>query len=119
MSTNFTDSVNKFGKDAARAACKKCGYAGHLTFQCRNFIKVDPNKEIMLDVSSTSSGTDEEEIATPLQRLQKAEQRQKLQEKLQKAKRKKNSKSKKRRTSRPNMHRSPQVTDQFPFINHQ
>lgn len=101
MSTNYTDSVNKFGKDASRAACKKCGYVGHLTFQCRNFIKVDPNKEIVLDVSSTSSGTDdEEEIATPLQRLQKAEQRQKLQEKLQKAKRKKNSKSKKRKMSR-------------------
>ncbi|CAH1647772.1 unnamed protein product [Spodoptera littoralis] len=100
MSTNYTDSVNKFGKDAARAACKKCGYVGHLTFQCRNFLKVDPNKEIVLDVSSTSSGTEEEDIATPLQRLQKAEQRQKLQEKLQKAKRKKNSKSKKRRMSR-------------------
>lgn len=27
-------------KDSIRAACKKCGYAGHLTFQCRNFIKV-------------------------------------------------------------------------------
>ncbi|XP_022832798.1 protein SREK1IP1-like [Spodoptera litura] len=100
MSTNYTDSVNKFGKDGARAACKKCGYVGHLTFQCRNFLKVDPNKEIVLDVSSTSSGTEEEDIATPLQRLQKAEQRQKLQEKLQKAKRKKNSKSKKRRMSR-------------------
>ncbi|KAF9794746.1 hypothetical protein SFRURICE_017436 [Spodoptera frugiperda] len=47
--------VNKFGKETARAACKKCGYAGHLTFQCRNFIKVDPNKEIVLDVSSTSN----------------------------------------------------------------
>lgn len=27
-------------KESVRAACKKCGYAGHLTFQCRNFIKV-------------------------------------------------------------------------------
>lgn len=27
-------------KGNARAACKKCGYAGHLTYQCRNFLKV-------------------------------------------------------------------------------
>lgn len=28
-------------KDSTRAACKKCGYAGHLTYQCRNFLKVN------------------------------------------------------------------------------
>lgn len=28
------------GKETVRPACKKCGYAGHLTYQCRNFIKV-------------------------------------------------------------------------------
>lgn len=38
--SNYTDLVTKIGKDTSRAACKKCGYAGHLTFQCRNFIKV-------------------------------------------------------------------------------
>lgn len=27
-------------KESNRAACKKCGYTGHLTFQCRNFLKV-------------------------------------------------------------------------------
>lgn len=27
-------------KETVRAACKKCGYAGHLTYQCRNFLKV-------------------------------------------------------------------------------
>ncbi|KAJ8710120.1 hypothetical protein PYW07_009486 [Mythimna separata] len=96
--SNYTDLVNKFGKETSRAACKKCGYAGHLTFQCRNFIKVDPNKEIVLDVSSTSSDT-EEEYVTPLQRLREAELRQKLQEKLQKAKEKKKSKKRKRSRS--------------------
>ena len=35
--------------------------AGHLTFECRNFIKVDPKRsKIYLDVSSTSS--DESEV---------------------------------------------------------
>ncbi|XP_050356244.1 protein SREK1IP1-like [Nymphalis io] len=96
--SNYTDLVSKMGKDSSRAACKKCGYAGHLTFQCRNFIKVDPNKEIVLDVSSTSSDT-EEEYATPLQTLREAELRQKLQEKLQKAKEKKKSKKRKRSRS--------------------
>ncbi|CAH0597007.1 unnamed protein product [Chrysodeixis includens] len=96
--SNYTDLVNKFGKETSRAACKKCGYAGHLTFQCRNFIKVDPNKEIVLDVSSTSSES-EEEYATPLQRLREAELRQKLQEKLLKAKDKKTKKKKRSRSS--------------------
>ncbi|XP_045455729.1 protein SREK1IP1-like [Melitaea cinxia] len=96
--SNYTDLVTKIGKDTSRAACKKCGYAGHLTFQCRNFIKVDPNKEIVLDVSSTSSDS-EEEYATPLQTLREAELRQKLQEKLQKAKEKKKSKKRKRSRS--------------------
>ncbi|XP_045762600.1 protein SREK1IP1-like [Maniola jurtina] len=96
--SNYTDLVNKIGKDSSRAACKKCGYAGHLTFQCRNFIKVDPNKEIVLDVSSTSSDS-EEEYATPLQSLREAELRQKLQEKLNKVKQKKKSKKRKRSRS--------------------
>lgn len=26
------------------SACGKCGYSGHLTFQCRNFLKTQPNK---------------------------------------------------------------------------
>ncbi|XP_049880241.1 protein SREK1IP1-like [Pectinophora gossypiella] len=96
--SNYTDLVSKIGKDSSRAACKKCGYAGHLTFQCRNFIKVDPNKEIVLDVSSTSSDS-EEEYATPLQSLREAELRQKLQEKLRKAKEKKEKKKRKRSKS--------------------
>ncbi|XP_053617828.1 protein SREK1IP1-like [Plodia interpunctella] len=96
--SNYPDIVSKFGKESSRAACKKCGYAGHLTFQCRNFIKVDPNKEIVLDVSSTSSDS-EEEYATPLQSLREAELKQKLQEKLRKVKEKKKSKKRKRSRS--------------------
>jgi len=42
--------------------------AGHLTFQCRNFLKMDPNKDVVLDVSSTSSDS-EEEFISPLQQL--------------------------------------------------
>ncbi|CAK1543555.1 unnamed protein product [Leptosia nina] len=96
--SNYTDLLSKIGKDSSRAACKKCGYAGHLTFQCRNFIKVDPNKEIVLDVSSTSSDSDIE-YATPLESLREAELKQKLEEKLKKAKEKKKSKKRKRERS--------------------
>ncbi|KAG6457824.1 protein SREK1IP1-like [Manduca sexta] len=96
--SNYPDIVSKIGKESSRSACKKCGYAGHLTFQCRNFIKIDPNKEIVLDVSSTSSDS-EEEYATPLQTLREAELRQKLAEKLKKAKEKKKSKKRKRSRS--------------------
>ncbi|MGH0173866.1 UNVERIFIED_CONTAM: hypothetical protein FKN15_066280 [Acipenser sinensis] len=35
--------------------------AGHLTFECRNFVRVDPKKDIVLDVSSTSSEDSDEE----------------------------------------------------------
>ncbi|XP_065205505.1 protein SREK1IP1-like [Planococcus citri] len=59
-----------------RAACKKCGYPGHLTYQCRNFIKVDPNKDVVLDVSSTSS--EDEEYITPLIQLREKELQEKL-----------------------------------------
>ncbi len=33
------NSINS-SKEVVRVACKKCGYSGHLTFQCRNFLKV-------------------------------------------------------------------------------
>jgi hypothetical protein len=79
-------------KESTRAACKKCGYAGHLTYQCRNFIKVDPNKEIVLDVSSTSSETDQEYL-TPLTELREKE----LRDKLKKKHKKKKKKAKKKR----------------------
>ena len=29
-----------------KTGCKKCGYQGHLTFQCRNFVQLDPVKGI-------------------------------------------------------------------------
>ncbi|XP_018424833.1 PREDICTED: protein SREK1IP1, partial [Nanorana parkeri] len=54
-------------KDNIRAGCKKCGYPGHLTFECRNFLRVDPQRDIVLDVSSTSSGDSDEEDEIPTQ----------------------------------------------------
>lgn len=41
--------------------------AGHLTFECRNFVRVDPQKDIVLDVSSTSSEESEEDVAAAQQ----------------------------------------------------
>ncbi|KAK6051213.1 hypothetical protein COOONC_11282 [Cooperia oncophora] len=46
-------------------ACRKCGYPGHLPFQCRNFIQLKPGQSTVIDVSSTSS---ESETETPLGR---------------------------------------------------
>lgn len=83
-------------KETTRAACKKCGYAGHLTYQCRNFLKVDPNKEIVLDVSSTSSDSDIDYL-TPLTELRKNEVKEKLDKKQKKLKIKKRSKKHKRK----------------------
>lgn len=46
--------------------------AGHLTFECRNFLRVDPKRDIVLDVSSTSSEESDEdnEELNKLQALQ-------------------------------------------------
>ncbi|GLH06781.1 hypothetical protein R5R35_010112 [Gryllus longicercus] len=84
------------GKETVRPACKKCGYAGHLTFQCRNFIKVDPNKEIVLDVSSTSSDS-ETEYVTPLTALRDKELKKKMKKIKKKGKKKKKKEKKKSR----------------------
>lgn len=88
---------NKDG--TARAACKKCGYAGHLTFQCRNFIKVDPSKELVLDVSSTSSDS-EDEYVTPLIALRQQETAKEESSKKKKEKKKKQKKQKKSKKKR-------------------
>uniref|UniRef100_A0A8C4Q971 Protein SREK1IP1 n=1 Tax=Eptatretus burgeri TaxID=7764 RepID=A0A8C4Q971_EPTBU len=50
-----TPSVNK---ESVRAGCRKCGYPGHLTYECRNFVRADPSRDLLLDVSSTSSESD-------------------------------------------------------------
>ncbi|XP_003396475.1 protein SREK1IP1 [Bombus terrestris] len=99
MDPEFLSRLIPQNKEHVRPACKKCGYAGHLTYQCRNFIKVDPNKEIVLDVSSTSSDSDENYV-TPLTELREKELKRKLQETKKKHKEKKyKKKSKKRKKS--------------------
>ncbi|ERL87914.1 protein SREK1IP1 [Dendroctonus ponderosae] len=97
MNNEYASRLLPPAKETTRAACKKCGYAGHLTYQCRNFLKVDPNKEIVLDVSSTSSDS-ELDYVTPLTQLRKEE----LGDKLKKKKRKKSSKKHKKDHSTDN-----------------
>lgn len=46
-----------------------CISAGHLSYQCRNFVKIDPSKDVVLDVSSTSSDSSDEEFVSPLVKL--------------------------------------------------
>ncbi|ELW71360.1 Protein SREK1IP1 [Tupaia chinensis] len=74
-------------KDSVRAGCKKCGYPGHLTFECCNVLRVDPKRDIVLDVSSTSSEDgDENEELNKLQALQEKrinEEEEKKREKKQ------------------------------------
>ena len=94
-----TGTVVGLGGDAVRPACKKCGYPGHLTFQCRNFLSANPSTGVVLDVSSTSS-EDDQDTTTPLTQL-RAEELKALQEKLKerekKLKRKLKDKKKKKK----------------------
>ncbi|XP_060091901.1 protein SREK1IP1 [Heteronotia binoei] len=78
-------------KDNIRAGCKKCGYPGHLTFECRNFLRVDPKRDIVLDVSSTSSEDSEEE---ELSKLQAVPEKKSVAEEEEKKRAKKKSKEK-------------------------
>ena len=50
-------------RPTASGACRKCGFPGHLSYQCRNTIKIRPDQKIHVDISSTSSEDDDE---TPL-----------------------------------------------------
>lgn len=93
MDSDILSHLGPQGKETICPACKKCGYAGHLTFQCRNFIKVDPNKEIVLDVSSTSSESDDEYL-TPLTELREKELKSKLRKTKKKRKKVKKEKNK-------------------------
>nr|VZI03639.1 unnamed protein product [Spirometra erinaceieuropaei] len=45
-----------------RAGCKKCGFTGHLTFQCRNYLRADAAGDVVLDVESTSSESEVDEV---------------------------------------------------------
>lgn len=66
MCSHFITGLLNPNKENNRIACKKCGYTGHLTFQCRNFVSVDPSRNVALDISSTSSETDENEVEGPV-----------------------------------------------------
>ncbi|GFQ90607.1 CCHC-type domain-containing protein [Trichonephila clavata] len=90
--------------DNIRPACKKCGYPGHFTYQCRNFLKINPDKDIVLDISSTSSES-EEDFISPLTKLREEEKKQEeKEEKLSK-----HLKSKKHRSR--SRHRSSSESD--------
>uniref|UniRef100_A0A915D3C3 CCHC-type domain-containing protein n=1 Tax=Ditylenchus dipsaci TaxID=166011 RepID=A0A915D3C3_9BILA len=58
-------------KPPVTGACRKCGFTGHLPYQCRNFIQLpskSSNHTSQIDVSSTSS---EGEYETPLKSAKK------------------------------------------------
>ncbi|KAF8771904.1 Protein SREK1IP1 like protein [Argiope bruennichi] len=92
--------------DNIRPACKKCGYPGHFTYQCRNFLKINPDKDIVLDISSTSSES-EEDFVSPLTQLREEEKKMEVKEKKKSSK---HSKSKKHHRSR-SPHRSSSESD--------
>lgn len=58
-------------KRSTGGTCAKCGYSGHLTYQCRNFLQTSQNKDVILDVSSTES--EESDYSTPLTELRDRE----------------------------------------------
>ncbi|OQR72566.1 hypothetical protein BIW11_10304 [Tropilaelaps mercedesae] len=54
-------------------SCSRCGYPGHFTYQCRNFLKANPQAAdktggVCVDVSSTSSEGSDDDIGADLGR---------------------------------------------------
>ncbi|XP_022698825.1 protein SREK1IP1-like [Varroa jacobsoni] len=45
-------------------SCSRCGYPGHFTYQCRNFLKVNKPGGVCVDVSSTSSEDSDDETSS-------------------------------------------------------
>lgn len=93
-----------------RSGCKRCGFPGHLTYECRNVINTsiqsqrsqeagpaNPLQKVVLDVSSTSSEWSSDEGETPLKRLNKEELERKRREKKAEKKSKKKEKKKRRK----------------------
>ncbi|XP_054343477.2 protein SREK1IP1 isoform X2 [Pongo pygmaeus] len=74
--------------------------AGHLTFECRNFLRVDPKRDIVLDVSSTSSedSDEENEELNKLQALQEKRINEEEEKKKEKSKEKIKLKKKRKRS---------------------
>lgn len=52
-----------------------CNYylAGHLTFQCRNYLRSEQNGNIDMDISSTSSDSEDDEMLKEAIAKRKAE----------------------------------------------
>ena len=74
--------------------------AGHLTYECRNFIRVDPNKELLLDISSTSSEESEEEVSiSSTSSLTESTESEREREREQRRRRKKRREEQERSTS--------------------
>ncbi|XP_038122125.1 protein SREK1IP1-like [Culex quinquefasciatus] len=61
-------------KDNVRAACKKCGYPGHLTFQCRNYLKIGANQQTVVTDKRSSSESPSELYYLTLQELRRQEE---------------------------------------------
>ena len=94
---------------AVKGACRKCGFSGHLTFQCMNHISIGPDKKqlsIAEKLSSDESGeyNSEKEERKKRKRKQKQERKEKrvklessLEDKKEIKKETKKSKEKKRK----------------------
>ncbi|KAI6190675.1 CCHC-type domain-containing protein [Aphelenchoides bicaudatus] len=98
--TKFVDAMGKpIEKQISSGACFKCGFAGHLPFQCRNNMPIEINGKILRPLKD-----EEEDFETPLQKedrknREREAKRVKKQLKKMEKKRKKEAKKRKRSSS--------------------
>merc|ERR1712037_852287 len=82
------------------SGCRKCGYPGHLSYECRNGIKIGAgrNQNFVLDISSTSSEDEDVRLLKELKAsLKAAKEKKKAKKKAKKAAREKRREDRKHR----------------------
>ncbi|KAI6202308.1 Vacuolar-sorting protein SNF8 [Aphelenchoides besseyi] len=98
--STFVDAMGKpIAKQTVSGACNKCGYVGHLPYQCRNTIPIEVSGTLKrpIDISSTSSPSTDSD--TPLKREDRKRKKKSIKELKKELKRLKKKSSKKRKRS--------------------
>nr|CDS24848.1 hypothetical protein EgrG_000314900 [Echinococcus granulosus] len=66
------DSANQSSRPF-HVGCKKCEFSGHLTFQCRNYLRSGETNNVDPDIESTSLDSDDDEMLNEAIGKRKAE----------------------------------------------
>merc|ERR1711937_494466 len=100
--TNTEDQRNAAHGNTDRSAligCRKCGYPGHMTYECRNGVKTGSSSYAMIHCDIDSTSSDDEDVRM-LREIKESIKEKKRLKKLKKERKKKAKESKSRKSRR-------------------